>query len=438
MTARQAALAALQRCRRDRAWSSQVIDGIIREQLSDGREAALAARLCLGVLQNSALLDYYIDAFCTVRGAKLEPKLRDILRLGAYQLLFLDKIPVSAAVNESVSLSRSSGFERASGLVNAVLRRLAEQKDDLPELPGAETAEYLSVRYSHPRWLAERLIGQYGYAFTEGFFAANNSPADTALQINTLKSDRQKVAELFQGHGISFETPDWPSNCILTRGGRVSELPGFEQGLFYVQDRAARAAVEIAGPRPGMRVLDACSAPGGKSFAAAVSMENKGKIFACDIHEKKLSLVRGGAQRLGIDIIETGVRDARAPAESLRSSFDLVIADVPCSGLGVIRKKPEIRYKREEELSSLPEIQSAILENLAGFVKPGGVLLYSTCTILREENEAVVCRFLDAHDGFAPEDFSVGQARSSDGMYTFWPHIDGCDGFFAAKLRRIV
>ena len=225
------------------------------------------------------------------------------------------------------------------------------------------------------------------------------------------------------------------SGCLELEGGNAPELPGFEEGLFYVQDRAARLAVEIAAPRPGMDVLDACACPGGKSFAAAIAMENKGSILARDIHEKKLRLVEQGAGRLGIDIISTACADAREPEEGLRGRFDLVIGDVPCSGFGVIGKKPEIRYKDRESLRALPGIQGAILQNLADFVKPGGVLLYSTCTIFEEENEAVVTEFLKSRKDFRLEPFSVN-GRECAGMYTFWPNVDGTDGFFAAKLVR--
>ena len=216
----------------------------------------------------------------------------------------------------------------------------------------------------------------------------------------------------------------------------MAELPGFDEGLFYVQDRAARMAIEIAAPVPGMTVLDACAAPGGKSYAAAIAMEGRGEILACDIHEKKLRLISSGAERLGIDIIDTCARDARQADEKLTGAFELVIADVPCSGFGVIGKKPEIRSKSREAFKELPRIQGDILNNLAGFVKPGGTLLYSTCTIFEEENQNVVREFLSHREDFSLRAFSAAGIDSPDGMYTFWPNVDGTDGFFAAKLVR--
>jgi len=436
MTARQAALAVLQRCRRDGAWSSQVFDAAVRDKLPDRREAALAEKISFSVLQNESLLDHYIDSFLRP-GIRLDPRVRDILRIGVSQILFLERVPDRAAVSETVDLCRHIGADKASALVNAVLRKIAAQKDSLPEIPGKGTAAYLGTRYSHPLWLAERLVERRGYAFTESFFAANNERAETALQVNTLKYGRADLRLRFEQADIACSAPEWPEDCLVVTGGRILELPGFSEGAFYVQDRAARKAVEIAAPLPGMRVLDACAAPGGKSFAAAVMMKDEGSILSCDLHAKKLALIREGADRLGIRCIQTLARDAREPNALWNGSFDLVLADVPCSGFGVIRKKPEIRSKREDTLSALPEIQQEILSNLFAFVKPGGTLLYSTCTVLQEENEDVVRAFLSAHHEYAAVDFSVGGRCSEGGCYTFWPHIDGTDGFFVARLRRI-
>lgn len=436
MGARDAALAALEKCRRDDAWSGAAIDGVIKTAGLEARDAALAARLCLGVLQNSRLCDFYIDCYCSQNAKKLEPKLRDILRLGVYQLLFLDKIPARAAVNESVALCRACGLSRAAGLANAVLRRVSENISALPDIPNVGSVEHLSIKYSHPEWLVSRLIEEQGYAFTEDFLRCCNTPPSLDIQVNTLKVSTADYIRALARTGTEYKSLDFPAGCIELHGGSVQTLPGYEEGLFYVQDAAARAAVEIAAPGPGMTVLDACSAPGGKAFSAALRMENAGRILACDIHEKKLRLIRQGAERLGIEIISAQQRDARVPDKALEGGFDLVIADVPCSGLGVIRKKPEIRTKSRADVEALPQIQLDILSNLSHFVRPGGVLLYSTCTVLRAENEGVVERFLEHNRHFAPAAFTLGPRAVESGMYTFWPNVDGTDGFFAAKLIR--
>ena len=412
------------------------MDELINRASLERREAALAFRLCLGVLQNTSLMDFYIDNFSSIKAKKLEPKVRDILHLGIYQLLYTD-IPSRAAVNESVALCKSSGYSRASGLVNAVLRRISENAGNLPEpgMPG--TAEHLSVKYSHSQWLIQRLIREQGYERTEAFLASNNRPAPLTVQINTLKISVGAYISMLEKAGISFDVHPWLEGCVILGGGSVNTLPGFEEGLFYVQDAAARAAVEIAAPETGMCVLDACSAPGGKSFASAIRMGNQGSIISSDIHEKKLRLIKNGAQRLGINIISTRCADARCIAPDMEELYDLVIADVPCSGFGVIAKKPEIRWKKEEDIAAIPGIQLDILKSLAQRVRPGGTLLYSTCTVLHAENESLVSAFLDIRKDYRLEPFSLGAISAPDGMYGFWPDRDGTDGFFAAKLKRI-
>lgn len=436
-SAREAALNALMRCRRDTAWSGAAIDGEIKKAKLTPRDAAFASRLCMGVLQTSRLCDFYIDCYSSQSARKLEPKLRELLRLGVYQIAFLDRVPAHAAVSESVSLCKKCGMARAASLVNAVLRRICENKDALPEVPNTGSAEHLAVKYSFPDWMSAGLISERGYDFAEAFMRRCSEPPTLDIQINSLKISAEDYTRALARRGAEFKVYDFPSGCVELPGGNVTLLPGFEEGLFYVQNRAARLAVEIAAPEAGMRVLDACAAPGGKSFAAALRMRGEGSILACDIHEKKLPLIRRGAERLGIEIIDTAARDARVFDKALENSFDVVIADVPCSGLGVAGRKPEIRYKREEDIAALPRIQADILANLARFVKLGGILLYSTCTVFKSENEELVKSFLESYNSFVPDAFTLGDKTAADGMYTFWPNTDGTDGFFAARLKRV-
>lgn len=430
--AREAAVFALERTRRDGAWSSALSDAMKTKYDLDSRSLSLAVSISLGVLQSTALLDYYID-LNSKSASKIEPKVRDIMRSGAYQLIFMDKIPASAAVNESVALCKKLGYSRASGFCNAVLRKIASCSDKLPEPPGKGTAQYLSVKYSHPQQLAQYIVDRRGYDAAEAFLAADNTIPDTCLQVNTLKITPDELMARLLAESIPCSMHPWLPNCIVTAGS-VSSMPGFDEGLFYVQDPAAKCAVLAAALEPGMYVLDSCAAPGGKSFAAAIAMRNEGSIDSCDLHDKKIRLISEGAQRLGLSCINAFSHDAR---EQFYRQYDAIIADVPCSGYGVIRKKPEIRYKPLEDSASMPAIQAAILENLSQYVKPGGVIVYSTCTVLERENEDVVKAFLRAHAEFSAEGFTLPNGETAaDGYITFWPDIHGTDGFFVSKLRR--
>lgn len=442
MTARDVAFLTLSACERQGAWSDGYLKKAIRKAQLDRRDAALATRLCYGVLQNRMLLDFYISQFSTKPPEKMEINVRNALRLGIYQMAFLTRIPHSAAVNESVELTRNSCKNpRAAGLVNGVLRNISRSIEKLPVIDQSNTARYLSIRYSHPIWLAEEFIAQLGREGAEALLAANNAETPATAQVNTCRTTEEEAIGLLQGEGVSAQRHPWLPDCLTLLGtGDLEELDGFRSGLIYIQDAAARLAVIAAGLAPGMRVLDACAAPGGKSFAAAMDMKNQGEILSCDIHPHKKALIEAGAGRLGLSCIRAAVMDAGKCNGELNGAFDAVIADVPCSGLGVIRKKPEIRYHDPKHLKELPEVQKKILNNLSAYVKPGGILLYATCTLLRRENEDVVSAFMQLHPEYETESFvlpgPVGAVEK--GAVTLWPHIHGTDGFFIARLRRKV
>ncbi len=438
-TAREVALKTLGRCRRDGAFSDALLSSAVKEAALSPKDSALCTRLCYGVLQNAALCDFYIDSFSTGKSGKIEPKVRDILRLSVYQILFMDKIPPHAAVSEGVELCKKNSLSRASGFVNAILRKIVSQRDNLPEIPRDDEIFYLSVKYSHPRELVSLLLAHFDFDFTEGLLCANNSPVPTFVQLNTTKSGSKELFDIFTKDGINCRSHTFLPDCLeISDSGSIGELYGYKEGLFYVQDPAARLSILAAAPKSGDRVLDACAAPGGKSFAAAVMMENKGEIISCDLHKNKLSRIKSGAERLGLSIISAKTMDAAQPEDDFFESFDLVIADVPCSGLGVIRKKPDIRYKNTADFKNLPELQLSILKGLAPCVKKGGSLIYSTCTLLPEENEGLIARFLELYPNFFSEDFILPDAigQSHKGMLSLYPHIHGTDGFFICKLRK--
>lgn len=433
MAARQTALSVLIACRRQGAWSDGALkEYIVRDRL-DARDAALASRLCYGVLQNRALLDF--DLACVVHGGlkKLQPVVLDILRLAAYQILFLDKIPPSAAVNEAVEQGKRYANRQAAGLINAALRTLLREKDSLPQ------PEDLATRYSHSPELIALLTEAVGEEKIERLLAAHNEAPQLAAQINTLLASTDAVQRELEGQNIACQRHPWLPDCLLLQGsGNLERLDAFREGRLYVQDPAARLAVLCAEPRPGMRVLDCCAAPGGKSFAAAICMQNEGEILSCDIHAHKLKLIEAGAARLELSCIRTMLRDAARAEETFDGQMDVVLADVPCSGLGVIRKKPDIREKNLEQIARLPALQLAILKHAARAVKPGGVLLYSTCTILKRENEEVVAAFLRDMPSFETEALPLpeGLTGGESGCMTLLPCDHGTDGFFLCRLRR--
>ena len=347
--------------------------------------------------------------------------------------VILGKIPVSAAVNEAVEQTKTYANKRAAGLVNGSLRALARQKDTLA------APQDLATKYSHPQPLVDCLRASMDEETLEAFLAADNDIPKTALQCNPLIAAPEQVASALDEAQIPYEPHPWLPGCFLVSGtGNLEALPLFQSGAVYVQDPAAKLAALASGAAPGMRVLDCCAAPGGKSFAAAMQMENTGSILSCDLHPHKIALIEKNAARLGISILKAETRSAAEFDPALENGFDLVIADVPCSGLGVIRKKPDIRYKPLDAIERLPAIQTAILENVCRYVRPGGTLLYSTCTVRKEENEDVARTFLLAHPEFSPEPFAVPAwlDLKNEGYATLLPQKHAADGFFICKLRR--
>ena len=433
MNARTTALSALIATRRQNAWSDGVLKEYIARDRLDARDAALASRLCYGVLQNRMLLDFYIAYFLNGKLRELQPVVLDILRLGAFQIVFLDKIPASAAVNEAVEQCKSYANRRAAGLVNGLLRAMARNRDALPEPPD------LATKYSHPQELVELLEESVGKDAIEPLLKCDNEITPTILHANPLRADAESVFAELEEAGAVLTPHPWLPDCRLAQGtGNLERLDAFRDGRVYVQDPAAHLAALASGVEPGMQVLDACAAPGGKSFAAAMQMRNEGSILSCDIHPHKLTLIEKGAERLGITMLQTRLQNAAEHDPALDGQFDAVIADVPCSGLGVIRKKPDIRYKPLEPLARLPELQRAILENVCRYVKPGGTLVYSTCTVLRRENEAVAEAFLKEHPDLSPETIPAptGFGLENDGMLTLLPFKHDTDGFFICRMRK--
>ena len=387
------------------------------------------------------LLDFYLAKFSNIPLKRMEGKVVQTLRLGAYQMLFLTRIPHSAAVNSAVALVKAHCKNpRAAGMVNGILRSMERSLQNMPVIPQGDPVAYLSTLYSHPEWLVKEFILSLCEEEAAQLLAADNSQPPTAVMVNTTRTTAEALKAMLEADHVEAEPHPWLENCLLlSRTGDLERLEAFQQGLFYVQDPASRLSVLAAGAKPGMRVLDCCAAPGGKSFAAAIAMENQGEIVSCDLHPHKKKLIANGAARLGLDCVTPMTADACVHRPEWEGAFDLVLVDAPCSGLGVIRKKPDIRYKDPEPLAALPSVQRRILENVSSYVRPGGTLLYSTCTLLRRENEDVVSAFLEAHPQFGPEPFQLPGVPGTEGsswMLTLWPHIQGTDGFFISRMKK--
>ena len=438
--ARDTALGVLVRCRTAGAWADAALTAQLRRDGLTGPEAALCSRIVYGVMQNRLLLDFYLGAYCSQKIDHLQPPLAEILRIGAYQILFLDKVPDSAAVNQAVEQAKSNGRAKASGLVNAVLRQVSRNKSHLPPIPDRDETQNLSIRYSHPKWLVKRLIALLGREEAEALLAADNAPAPLTIQVNPLKTTAEALKAALEASGVTVRAHPWVPGCLeLDRAGDLTALAPFRAGAILVQDPAARLVSQIAGLQPGMRVLDVCAAPGGKSFAAAFQMEDRGEITACDLHENKLKRIREGAARLGLTCVRTEAADGRVFRPEWEGAFDAVLVDAPCSGLGIIRKKPDIRYKKPDGLFALPVIQRAILDNAARYVKPGGALVYSTCTILPEENQEVTDGFLAEHPDFGRTPFALPDpVGETEGQVTLWPHRHDTDGFYICRMERLL
>ena len=427
MTPRQLALELLVKAEKHGQYSNIALDRALLDTDFSEADRALCSILFYGVIETKLTLDYRIAALSARPLDTLDANVLCALRLGIYQLTALDRIPPHAAIYETVALCS----KKSAGFVNAVLR--AHQRTPQTPLPDPLTdpVRHLSIRYSVCEALIEKLVRIYGKERTESLLSAFSHNPPTTLRVNTLKTDLSSLASRIEGAEPTAISPHG-----LHVRGTLRALYGFEEGLFFVQDEASQICVEALGAVAGDTLLDICSCPGSKSFGSAIRMKNKGEIHAFDLHEKKLSLVVSGAQKLGITILDTYAHDGRDFLPEWEGRADRVLCDVPCSGFGVIAKKPELRYKNPEVSASLPDIQLAILETASRYVKSGGALVYSTCTIFPEENEKNIARFLATHPEFSLTPFAVGSLTCPEGQITLLPDRHHTDGFFIAKLTK--
>jgi len=439
---RFSAVKILNRYERSDAYLDKLLNAEFQKEIYNKFDKALLSEIVNGVIRWRAKLDWILTGFYHGDFQKNLNWVKNAMRVGLYQILYLTKIPQAVAIYETVEIVKRVQGEKTAGIVNGVLRNILRNLDNIryPELAD-DPYYYLSVIYSFPKWLIKKWVDHYGKEETEKMLIAMNKRPYVPARINTLKSDGQAFKNFLETNEMIFKPYSYHENTMMIFNPKINifETEFFLNGEIAIQDPSASLAVHLAKPEPGMRVADVCAAPGGKSFYIAELMQNQGEIIALDKYPSKLKLIEEGANRLGINIIKTLAADAAEV--DFDEQFDLVFADVPCTGLGTISKKPDIKWKREnEDIIKLSKIQKNIIDNAAELVKPGGVLLYSTCTIEPEENADNVRYFLEKHPEFEldPAEKYLPEKVCTDGMMQTYPHRHSCDGAFAARLVKKV
>ena len=433
--ARQIAFEILLKIEKDKAYSNLAIDSAVKAFCPDSTDCAFISRLVYGVTERKITLDYIISGCLSQPISKLKKEVLVILRLGTYQLVFSDKIPASAAVNESVKLAKNNKCGFATGLVNAVLRKVANVGFTIPE--DTDSVKRISVLYSAPEELVKFLSYHYGENNAEEFLKSALQPKKIIIRVNTAKTTPEELKTQLEKEGVGVNETSVPNAFQINVNKAVYELESYKKGLFHVEDISSQLCIEALAPFENCTMIDVCAAPGGKSFTAAEYMNNKGILYSCDIYESRTDLIKEGAERLGLDCIKPFVNDASQFNEDFPEA-DCVLCDVPCSGMGIISKKPEIKYKKIDDIKELLPIQRKILETASKYVKKGGRLVYSTCSVNPNENRKICDAFLREHPEFTSVKALPHIERTVDeGDYlTLMMHKNNCDGFFIAVFDR--
>ena len=420
---------------RDGAFSNKALDSSLLKLDLPRRDKAFASALVYGVLERKITLDYAVARFLTKSSKRLKPQVITILRMGAYQIYFMDKVPVSACVNECVKLAKNNKCEYSSGLINAVLRKAAQTEIEYPE--GKDLPNFFSVRYSVEPHIAEGFIRDYGEVNAEKMLASSFGRPPVYIRVNTLRTSTEELKDMLLESGITAHNVNEVPNALMIENfDAIENNELYLKGLFHVQDIASQICVSVLDPKAGETLVDMCSAPGGKSFTAGQYIKNSGKIISRDVYESKIKMIESGAERLGIDIISAEIADGALTPEKTEFA-DRVLCDAPCSGFGTLRRKPEIRYRQPGEISGLPALQGEILRNAGKIVKRGGVLVYSTCTLNRSENEDVVERFICENPEFEKADILKNtDCFRRNKTVTLMPHLNNSDGFFICKMIK--
>lgn len=412
-------------------------------------DRAFVTDIVYGTIRWKMTLDWIIEQFSSVKLKKISPWILNILRIGIYQLLFSDRVPDSAACNESVKLSKEYGHAASSRFVNAVLRNVSRNKGNItyPD-KNSECIRHLSLKFSHPDWLVKKWVELFGEEFTESLLAANNEIPDFTVRVNTLKIGKEELIENLRQEGVEASGGRYLEEAVTIKNPTFAlKTDSFKKGYFQVQDESSMLAVKILDPKPGEFVMDVCSAPGGKASHIAQLMKNTGTVLARDVHEHKIKLIDETCERLGLSAVRTELFDALVLDDKHVEKADRVLVDAPCTGFGIIRRRPDIKWARKpENIKDIVLLQRNILKTCARYVKPGGILVYSTCTINPEENEGIVQDFLGADRSFEPDDITQllpeklkkrSVSSASTGYVQLFPCIDGVDGFFIARMKKV-
>ena len=434
-TSRQLVLKILIKMHKNNAYSNILLDDALSKSSLTPQDKKFASALFYGVIEREITLDKIINKYSNRRADKLSVEVRVILQMGLYQLLYLDSVPESAAVNESVNLAKGNKNTAIAGFINALLRSFIRDGKQLPK--GKTKLESLALEYSAPEWLIEKWLADYGEVATKTILRTSLGRAPITIRVNSVKTSADEVINSLEENDVIAEKCDITDNCIEVHNtSAIEKLSSYKDGYFHVQDISSQLCAKALGAKSGDIVLDVCSAPGGKAFTIAEIMGNKGEIYAFDLHEKRAQLIWNGAKRLGLDIIKAGTNNAKVYNEKIKMA-DKILCDVPCSGLGVIRRKPEIKFKNPDDFNNLPAIQYEILCTSWKYLKKGGELIYSTCTLSKAENDEVVDKFISEHSD-CEKSILLEHLGGPFGDYkaTILPDFCNSDGFFIAKLKK--
>lgn len=440
MNSREIAYKVLLDIEKNKNYSNMAINKHFKDKNLSSQDRGLATEIIYGVIENKYYIDYMIDKLSKVKTNKMEIYVKTLLRMGIYQIIFLNSISDYAAVNETVNLAKKNN-SKVSGFINGILRNVIRQKETIGEIKVKDDVDYLAIKYSYDKWMIRNWMIHFGKEFTKDLLEANSERPNIYLRTNTLKITRDKLIEKLEKQNIKASKVN-----IIDEAIKVEHLKDIEnnqlykEGLFTVQDISSMLVGKIMNPKENALVLDVCSAPGGKTTHMATLMNNTGQVVSRDIYEHKLKLIKASCKRLNITNVDVQEYDGLALDKDSIGKFDYVLADVPCSGLGIIRRKPEIKYKEKEEFRDLPPIQKKILENSSKYVKKGGTLIYSTCTIQDSENIDVINEFLQKNKNFelVPiNEVNVDLDNQEKGYMKIYPNVHEMDGFFISKLIRV-